>query len=146
MQLRGILETAVYATDLDAAQDFYGRVLGLPLISRAAGRHVFFRCGEDVFLVFNAAETEVQHSTVGGGIVPPHGAHGPSHMAFRVREDEIPAWREHLVSEGVAIESEITWPRGGRSIYFRDPAGHSIELASPKLWGLAEEPAANGST
>ena len=140
MELHGVLETAVYAEDLDAAEDFYGRVLGLPVINRGENRHIFFRCGEGVFLVFNAAVTERDQTTVNGGAVPLHGARGPSHMAFRVRNDEIPAWREKLAREGISIESEVAWPRGGRSIYFRDPGGNSIELASPKLWGLVEDP------
>lgn len=139
MILRGILETAIYVGDLDAAQDFYGRVLGLSLISRDRNRHVFFRCGEGVFLIFNPKVTANEPATVGGASVPPHGATGAGHMAFRVGEDELPAWRERLEREQVVIESEIAWPRGGRSIYFRDPAGNSIELASPKLWGLAED-------
>jgi catechol 2,3-dioxygenase-like lactoylglutathione lyase family enzyme len=141
MKLSGILETAIYVDDLDAAQDFYGRVLGLSLISRDRERHVFFRCGPGVFLIFNPEITENEPATVGGASVPPHGTTGAGHMAFRVREDELPAWRVRLEREKVAIESEIAWPRGGRSIYFRDPAGNSIELASPKLWGLAEDAA-----
>ena len=47
-------------------------------------------------------------------------------------------WRTHLEQNGVVIEREITWPKGGRSIYFRDPGGNSIELASPKIWGIDE--------
>jgi len=141
MKLSGILETAIYVDDLDAAQDFYGRVLGLSLISRDRDRHVFFRCGQGVFLIFNPEITTNEPVTVGGASVPPHGASGAGHMAFRVREDELPPWRARLEREKVAIESEIAWPRGGRSIYFRDPAGNSIELASPKLWGLAEDAA-----
>ena len=139
MILRGILETALYVGDLDAAQDFFGRVLGLALISRDRNRHVFFRCGDCVLLIFNPQVTANEPATVSGASVPPHGAIGAGHMAFRVREDELPAWRARLERERVAIESEIAWPRGGRSIYFRDPAGNSIELASPKLWGLAED-------
>jgi catechol 2,3-dioxygenase-like lactoylglutathione lyase family enzyme len=139
MKLRGILETAVYVSDIDEAQDFYGRVLGLDLISRDRDRHVFFRCGNGVFLIFNPRVTANEPATVNGASVPPHGAIGAGHMAFRVREDELPAWRARLEGEQITIESEITWPRGGHSIYFRDPAGNSIELASPKLWGLAED-------
>ena len=139
MELRGVLETAVYVDDLDAAEDFYGRVLGLSRINRERNRHVFFRCGAGVFLVFNATVTAQDPSLVNGSPVPTHGATGPSHMAFRVRDDELAAWRDQLGREHIAIESEIAWPRGGHSIYFRDPAGNSIELASPKLWGLEED-------
>ena len=139
MEPHGVLETAVYVDDLDAAEDFYGRVLGLSRINRDRNRHVFFRCGAGVFLVFNPEATTNDPASVDGKMVPAHGAHGPSHMAFRVRDDELAAWRERLGSEHIAIESEIAWPRGGHSIYFRDPAGNSIEFASPKLWGLAED-------
>ena len=141
MKLRGILETALYVDDLDAAQDFYHEVLALEVISRDRDRHVFFRCGAGVLLIFNPAVTANEPATVSGASVPPHGSTGAGHMAFRVREDELPAWRARLERASVKIESEIAWPRGGRSIYFRDPAGNSIELASPKLWGLAEDAA-----
>jgi catechol 2,3-dioxygenase-like lactoylglutathione lyase family enzyme len=129
----GVLETALYASDLDAAERFYGGVIGLDRFARAEGRHVFFRCGRGMLLVFDPAATSRP-----GGEVPPHGAHGPGHAAFAVRERDLPAWREHLARQGIAIEAEVTWPRGGRSIYVRDPAGNSIELATPALWGLEE--------
>jgi hypothetical protein len=28
----------------------------------------------------------------------------------------------------------VTWPNGALSIYFRDPAGNSIELVTPNIW------------
>jgi catechol 2,3-dioxygenase-like lactoylglutathione lyase family enzyme len=59
-------------------------------------------------------------------------------VAFACRDDEIDAWRGRLESHGVAIEHQQTWPGGARSIYFRDPSGNSIELASPRIWGLEE--------
>ena len=71
MKLRGILETAIYVDDLDAAQDFYGRVLGLSLISRDRDRHVFFRCGDDVFLIFNPQVTANEPATVSGATFMP---------------------------------------------------------------------------
>ena len=36
------------------------------------------------------------------------------------------------------IEKDVAWPNGGRSLYFRDPAGNCLELASPLVWGMAE--------
>jgi catechol 2,3-dioxygenase-like lactoylglutathione lyase family enzyme len=35
---------------------------------------------------------------------------------------------------GIAIEGRTNWRRGGISIYFRDPDGHLLELATPGLW------------
>lgn len=137
MRIRDILETVVYADDLRAAEAFYGDVLGLSFFAREAGRHVFFRCGRGMFLVFNPDAT-VLPDTAGGQDVPTHGAHGPGHMAFAIEPEEIPAWRDHLKEHGVPLERDFTWPHGGHSLYFRDPAGNSIELATPKLWGMGE--------
>jgi catechol 2,3-dioxygenase-like lactoylglutathione lyase family enzyme len=136
----GILETALYVRDLATAERFYTTVLRLDVIARAPGRHVFFRCGGGVLLVFNPDRTEAEETLVGGVSVPRHGARGPGHMAFAVREAEVEPWRARLQAAGVAIESEIRWPGGGHSLYFRDPAGNSVELATPRLWGLPEQP------
>jgi catechol 2,3-dioxygenase-like lactoylglutathione lyase family enzyme len=136
--LSGVLETAVYVDDLDKAEHFYGRVLGLPKIFTQPGRLLAFRSQESVLLVFNPAQTEREQIMVTGGIVPLHGTHGAGHVAFRVRENEIAPWRSHLHSSGVKIESEVTWPNGARSIYFRDPAGNSLELATPNMWAFVK--------
>ena len=128
----GVLETCLYATDLDAAERFYRDVVGLEPFARAAGRHVFFRCGaRAVFLLFNPEATE----RAAGTGVPPHGARGPGHVAFAVGEDDLPAWRERLARHGVPVEAEVEWPRGGRSLYVRDLAGNSVELAPGRIWG-----------
>ena len=133
-----VLETALYADDLRAADHFYGTVLGLERIAFVEGRHVFYRCGEGVVLIFDPASTAMVPTSVNGAAVPMHGASGAGHMALAVSTAELPRWRAHLEASGVAIESEVTWPRGGRSLYVRDPAGNSVELASPLLWGLPE--------
>ncbi|MBI3737350.1 VOC family protein [Candidatus Sumerlaeota bacterium] len=133
MQARSILETCLYVDDLEKAEDFYVRVLGLVPFAREKGRHVFFHCGDAVFLLFNPEATVHSHHGI-----PAHGARGAGHAAFRMNESEIDAWRAHLNQSGVEIETEYTWPTGGFSIYFRDPAGNSIELATPRIWGLKE--------
>jgi catechol 2,3-dioxygenase-like lactoylglutathione lyase family enzyme len=133
-RLSGVLETAVYVDDLDKAERFYAGVLGLPKIFTQPGRLLAFRSHESILLVFDPAQTEREQIMVNGGMVPLHGTHGAGHVAFRVRENEIAPWRRHLHSSGVKIESEVTWPSGARSIYFRDPAGNSLELATPNMW------------
>jgi len=138
MTISRVLESCLYATNLDAAERFYVDVLGLERFSSAPGRHVFFRCGDGMFLVFNPLRTSAEASLVNGAVVPTHGATGPGHVAFAIPDADIPTWRARLASAGVAIESEVSWPRGGRSIYVRDPAGNCVELASPKLWGLGD--------
>lgn len=136
---RGILETALYASDLAAAEKFFTSVFGLELVSREPSRSVFFRCGQGMLLVFNPASTTIETVSVNNQPVPRHGSIGPGHMAFTVTDADLPAWRRRLHELGVPIEVEIAWSRGGHSIYMRDPAGNSIELATPRLWGIAED-------
>lgn len=136
MSITAVLETCLYATDLAAAERFYGGVLGLAMFAREAGRHVFFRCGDAMLLVFDPARTTETTSVVGGVPVPRHGAVGAGHVCFRVGEGELAAWHERLVAAGIPVEAEITWPRGGTSLYVRDPAGNSVELAPARIWGL----------
>jgi catechol 2,3-dioxygenase-like lactoylglutathione lyase family enzyme len=130
-----ILESALYAGDLDAAEAFYRDVLGLELIARAGNRHVFFRCGQGVLLIFNPAETVLPYEA-DQLPVPPHGATGQGHLCFGATSDEIDMWAKRLAAAGVEIESTLEWPAGGRSIYFRDPAGNSLEFAEPRIWGI----------
>ena len=126
-----VLETCLYAADLDTTAAFYEDVLGLNVDSRVEGRHVFFRCGPAMFLLFDPRGTGSS-----GSSVPAHGTTGPGHVCFAIADDALDAWREQLMNANVQIEHEQSWPRGGRSIYVRDPAGNSVELASPKIWGI----------
>ena len=127
-----VLETILYVDDLAAAERFYGEVLGLELDSRKDGLFVFFKCGAGMLLLFEPRAASV------GRNVPAHGAQGPGHACFAVAEADLEHWKERLQTAAVAIEQEMDWPRGGRSFYFRDPAGNSLELATPKIWGLPE--------
>jgi len=131
----GILETVLYAKDLDAARTFYRDVLGLEPFACMAGRHLFYRCGGQVLLIFNPEATEVPPAP-GALPVPPHGARGVGHICFRATAAEIDRWVERLRARGIAVEADFEWPRGGRSIYFRDPAGNCLEFAEPRIWGL----------
>ncbi len=136
-----ILETALYASDLDAAETFYGTLLGLEKVTRAGSRHVFFRLSGAMLLVFNPAETTRPPGDAALP-VPPHGAHGPGHVAFAATGAEIDGWRARLEAAGIAIEADFRWPgtggeSGARSLYVRDPAGNSVEFAEPRLWGFA---------
>jgi catechol 2,3-dioxygenase-like lactoylglutathione lyase family enzyme len=131
-----ILESALYVTDLDAAEKFYTDVLGLDLLGKVDGRHLFFRCGDGVLLIFNAEATRVPPAPDARLKVPPHGTVGDGHLCFAASADEIVRWKAHLEQKKIAIESEFDWPQGGRSIYIRDPSGNSIEFAEPRIWGI----------
>lgn len=128
--LGGIHEAALYVHDLAAAERFWRR-LGLQVVGRGGGRHVFFRAGRDMLLLFNAETTRK------GEGLPAHGTVGAGHVAFDVPDlQTLERWREHLALAGVTIEHEQEWPSGGRSLYFRDESGNSLELITRGSWGF----------
>ncbi|MFZ5623264.1 MAG: VOC family protein [Gemmatimonadota bacterium] len=132
-RLQRVLEIAVYCDDLARSIDFYARVLGGRLLDRSDRFAAFDVGGSTVLLVFvrgqSAAGVELP-----AGRIPPHDGAGPLHFAFAVSADELAGWEQHLADAGVNVESRVTWPRGGTSLYFRDPDGHLVELATPGLW------------
>ncbi len=128
--LGGIHEAALYVSDLERAERFWRR-LGLPLVGRARGRHAFFRAGSDMLLLFDP------RGTLASAGVPPHGSVGEGHVALDVPDAEaLERWRGFLDQAGVPIEFEQEWPGGGRSLYFRDPDGNSLELITRGTWGF----------
>lgn len=133
MQASRILETALYVRDVAEAIKFYRDIIGLEPVGKVSERNAFFRCGDGILLLFKAEET-LKPAAPGSLPVLPHGTSGPGHMCFAATRDEIDDWRKHLAMHGIAIESELEWPNGARSIYFRDPSGNSLEFAEPKLW------------
>jgi len=131
VKIKAVVETAIYVDDLQAAEAFYGTILGLRVIGKEPGHHVFFQVGEASVLLAFRAET-----TLKGDPLPSHGASGPGHFALGIEAASFDAWRKLLHGHGVTIEKEVEWPRGGKSLYFRDPAGNLVELVTPGIWGL----------
>ena len=135
----GVLETALYVNDLDAAREFYSGKLGFEEVIAQQNTFVFFRCGGTVVLVFNPEQTKLQPFDPPALQIPGHGSIGAGHICFAAPGNHIDKWENHLIANGIEIESEIIWENGARSIYFRDPAGNSLEFAQPRLWGYDEE-------
>lgn len=133
---RAILESAIYVDDLDEARAFYGDLIGLAPFQTVEGRHIFFRVGTGVLLVFNPDATE-RPGRNPRMPVPPHGARGAGHVCFTLTRDEIERMRTRLDAAGVAVDAEFDWPNGARSLYVRDPAGNSVEFAEGWLWDSA---------
>ena len=133
--LTGVIETAVYVEDVDRASKFYEEVFGLRRIGGDARFRAFSVADSGVFLLFKrGATTKPLH--LPGGMIPPHDGSGQNHFAFAISANELPAWEKRLAERSIAIESRVTWPRGGTSIYFRDPDQNLVELATPGMWSI----------
>lgn len=128
--LGGVLETVLYYPPgaHDEMATFYEEVLGCRPIGRSPGRFLFYRAGASVLLLFEAEKARAQESP------PPHGAEGPGHTCFVVPGKSYERWKEYLAGRGVELDEEVQWPRGGRSFYFRDPAGNALEIADRDVW------------
>lgn len=129
-----ILETVIYAADPDACADFYIRLFGFSEQRRVKGRFAFLRAGDQMLLIFapGPASDPAQQSGI-----PTHGATGPGHICFRAdSRQDLTHWRGRLAALAIPVEHEQDWPAGGHSIYFRDPAGNSVEIAEARIWGL----------
>lgn len=132
-RLNGVLESALYVDDLERGRSFYRDVLGLAELF-ADPRMCAFDAGNRTILLLFLRGATLKTVELPGGTIPPHDGHGPLHLAFAIAREELADWEARLAAQGIPIEGRTDWPRGGHSIYFRDPAGHLVELATPGLW------------
>lgn len=129
---QAILETVIYASDLEAAERFYRDVFGLEVVRKLPQQFVFFRCGQQMLLIFNPEKSSEANPA---NPVPRHGATGRGHFCFRVEnKTEVDKWRDHFLSLGLEVEHYQRWNNGSHSVYIRDPNGNSVEVGEAGLW------------
>ena len=128
-----ILETSLYVENLDRSRSFYEMMFGFMTVFQDDRMCAMEVPGEQILLLFRHGMTD-QPAPGPNGFIPPHHGRGSLHVAFAIPYGELAAWEKHLLSRGVAVESRLRWPQGGTSLYFRDPDGHSLEVATPGLW------------
>jgi catechol 2,3-dioxygenase-like lactoylglutathione lyase family enzyme len=138
MPVGGILETALYVSDINRAAEFYRRLFGFATLMEGERIIALDVAGKSVLLLFPEGGTKDPFPVPGGeGVIPPHGgSRGGYHFAFSIDAADVGAWQERLEAEGVEVESVVTWPRGAKSIYFRDPDGNLAELITPGFWRI----------
>lgn len=130
-----ILESTLYVDNVHRAVKFYQDVLGLELLGEFDDdRGAALQVGRGVLLLFRSEVTEKP------GVLPPHGATGTSHVAFRVQPHELTEWKEHLRRHGVPIEVEHSFNGQPPSVYFRDPDGNVLEFAVEGIWPFRSTP------
>lgn len=134
-RIQGVIETVLYVDDLPRATAFYDAIMGLRLIDGSPRMSAFDVNGTSLLLLFKRGAT-LEPFRVEGGVIPGHDGSGPAHFAFAVRSADYEEWQRWLTAHGIRIESQVAWPRGGRSLYFRDPDNHVVELATPGTWEI----------
>jgi len=133
--VQSLLETALYVDDVHRAAEFYRRVFHFGVLLESDRLVALDVAGRNVLLLFKAGATTEDYQTP-GGVIPAHGGAGSIHFAFSIATDDVTFWRWRLGAEGVAVESEVNWPGGAQSLYFRDPDGNLGELITPGFWRI----------
>ena len=135
-RLRSVLETCLDVNDLARARTFYTSIFNLTVLAGDSRFCAMAVSIENVLILFERGGSN-EPIQLPGGIIPPHGSHGPAHFAFGIERENLNWWRQHLTDHGIAIYSEVRWPLGGVSLYFHDPDGHVGELATPGVWDFS---------
>jgi catechol 2,3-dioxygenase-like lactoylglutathione lyase family enzyme len=152
MKTKGINHLALVCRDMAETQEFYTKVLGMPLVKTIqlpdGGQHFFFDCGGDNLLAFfwweNAPAAAPGIGHVEDFPRKPMSAIGSmNHVAFEMDEDQLEASIVALQAAGVPVIPQVVnhddSPSGVsremgpgvfvRSVYFRDPNGIMLEFA-----------------
>lgn len=134
-RLNRIIETALYVEDLANAREFYADTLELEVMFESATLVAFNVGGVSTLLLFKRGAS-LQTQYLSGREIPPHDAQGRIHVCFAINADEMQLWADRLARASVAIEGRTEWPKGGSSIYFRDPDENLVELLTPGCWAI----------
>jgi len=130
-----VLETGLYVDDMRRALEFYDRLFGFPKMFGDDRLCAYNVSGRSVLLLFRKKGT-LEPMQMPGGILPPHDGDGQQHMAFSITSEAWDDWMRKLGEMAIAVESVVNWDAGGRSVYFRDPDGNLLELATPGIWPI----------
>jgi catechol 2,3-dioxygenase-like lactoylglutathione lyase family enzyme len=133
--LSGVLETSLYVDDVGRSSEFYRSLFGFEVLIQDHRFCALSVAGKQVLLLFEkGSSTSV--TVVPGGDIPPHDGAGQLHLAFSIPAAALSGWETRLAERNVAIESRVSWPRGGQSVYFRDPDRNLVELITPGCWSI----------
>lgn len=129
-----IVETCLYVADVDRAAGWYFRIFGFRIIFAQEDRLRALAVADDQVLLLFKEKATLNPVTTGGGVIPPHDGSGPMHIAFAMQTEDAEHWDRHLTSQNVAVESRVHWEDNDKSLYFRDPDNHVVELISGDHW------------
>ena len=126
--LDGLLETALYVDDPIRSAAFYRDLFGFESIVESERLIALAMPRQQVLLLFKKGLSST--------LPVPHDGDGQTHLAFAIPASALSEWERVLMGKRIAILERTTWDRGGVSLYFRDPDGHLLELATPGVWSI----------
>ena len=129
-----IIENCIYVADVDRAAEWYRQIFGFAIIFQQGDRLRALHVGQDQVLLLFKQGASLSPIVMPGGVLPPHDGSGTTHIAFAMRTAEAEEWEQHLSTHGINIESRVHWGENDRSLYFRDPDNHLLELISSDHW------------
>ncbi|GAA6058524.1 hypothetical protein JCM10212_006963 [Sporobolomyces blumeae] len=143
LKLSQVLELCLYTRSSTRSVDFYANTLRLGPPSVASDRLAVFPLSSTTLILFQRGKTS-EPSVLASGTIPGHGLDGSSasdavdlrtHFALAVEERaDVDAWEQELRRKGVEVTGSVVWPKGGKSVYFKDVHGHVGEIASRGIW------------
>ena len=135
MKVNKVVETSLYVDDVDRSRRFYAELFGFERLVEDDRFCALSVNAQQVLLLFRKRAT-LEPIEIPGGVIPPHDGDGEMHLAFAIDAADLDGWRARLIAGGIGIESTVQWPRGGTSLYFRDPDRHLVELITPGCWAI----------
>jgi glyoxalase family protein len=136
MQLHGLHHVSAMSADIHRTDDFYGDILNMVLIRKSINYdepempHWYWGVGEGLpgtimtYFGMNYLKngTRATHGHIGQGLT--------HHVAFEVSSEQgLEYWQERFRERGVQV-TEILDRKYFKSIYFNDPDGHILEIAT----------------
>ena len=113
IRLSGLGHLNLKVSNVKRSSQFYREVLGMEEMLSDLPRRVFLRAGEDILTIEKTAR----------GICS-----SGFHFGFIMEsEEEVSRWADFLRHRGVLIDEKVV-EGSGRSIYFSDPDGYTVEI------------------
>lgn len=125
-KVKALGEIALRVTNLDRAQEFYEKVVGLELMQRFS-EAAFFKiadgyAGHTQILALFDRKRQEGYEGLSTALTT------VDHFAFTISLDDFQAEKERLEGLGLAVStSEHSWVHW-RSLYFFDPEGNEVEF------------------
>ena len=107
LAIQGVLETSLYARDLERTAAFYRDLFGFKALVDSPRLVAFEIAERSVLLVFQAGATD-EDVVEAGGVIPGHDGRGRLHLALSIKADDVAAWRQSARRTGCGDRRRVS--------------------------------------